>query len=52
MATYTGNSNDNTIDRLKLAVLARVQIAYYERGSVKAAADELPMLTPLRELDL
>lgn len=39
-------------DRLKLAVLSRVQITFDNRGSVEAGAGELPMLTPLRTLEV
>lgn len=39
-------------DRLKLAVLARIHIAFDNRGSVEAGTGELPMLTPLRTLEV
>jgi uncharacterized phage protein (predicted DNA packaging) len=39
-------------DRLKLAVLSRVQITFDNRGSVEAGTGELPMLTPLRTLEV
>jgi uncharacterized phage protein (predicted DNA packaging) len=39
-------------DRLKLAVLSRVQITFDNRGSVEASTGELPMLTPLRTLEV
>jgi len=38
--------------RLKLAVLSRVQVAFDNRGSVEAGTGELPMLTPLRTLEV
>jgi len=39
-------------DRLKLAVLARVAIMFDNRESVQSGAGELPMLTPLRTLEV
>jgi len=33
-------------------VLARVEVAYRERENVEAAKGELPMLTPLRDLEI
>ena len=39
-------------DRLKLAVLTRVAIMFDNRGSVEAGKGELPMLTPLRKLEV
>ncbi|WP_226662916.1 head-tail connector protein [Alteriqipengyuania lutimaris] len=39
-------------DRLKVAVLSRVAIMFDNRESVQAGAGELPMLTPLRALEL
>lgn len=38
--------------RLKLAVLTRVSLMFDNRESVEAAAGELPMLTPLRTLEV
>jgi hypothetical protein len=38
--------------RLKLAVLTRVAIMFDNRNSVEAGKGELPMLTPLRQLEL
>jgi len=39
-------------DRLKLATLARVAQAFDSRTSVEPGAGELPMLTPLRTLEV
>lgn len=39
-------------DRLKLAVLARVAIAFDERTDVSPGTGEMPMLTPLRTLEV
>ena len=39
-------------DRVRLAVLTRVATMYDNRNSAEAGKGELPMLTPLRELDL
>lgn len=39
-------------DRVKLAVLARVAVMFDNRSSTEAGRGELPMLTPLRTLDL
>lgn len=39
-------------DRIKLAVLARVQVAFDNRGSVEAGTGELPMLQPFRTLEV
>jgi len=41
-----------TPDRLKLAVLSRVAATYDDRTSLDAAKGELPMLTPLRTLEV
>ncbi|EPR12241.1 hypothetical protein M527_01795 [Sphingobium indicum IP26] len=38
--------------RVKLAVLTRVAVMYDNRESVEAGAGELPMLTPLRALEV
>lgn len=38
--------------RLKLAVLSRVAIMFDSRDSVEAGKGELPMLTPLRALEV
>lgn len=43
---------DPVPDRLKVAVLSRVAIMFDNRESVQAGAGELPMLTPLRALEL
>lgn len=43
---------DPVPDRLKVAVLSRVAIMFDNRESVQAGAGELPMLTPLRTLEL
>ena len=43
---------DPVPDRLKVAVLSRVAIMFDNRDSVQAGAGELPMLTPLRTLEL
>ena len=39
-------------DRLKLACLARVAVAFDERTNVSPGTGELPMLTPLRRLEV
>lgn len=39
-------------DRIKLAVLSRVAVTYDERTSLEAGTGELPMLTPLRTLEV
>lgn len=39
-------------DRLKLAALARIAIAFDNRESMAAGTGELPMLTPLRVLEV
>lgn len=39
-------------DRLKLAVLTRVAIAFDNRESVEPGKGELAMLTPLRKLEV
>jgi uncharacterized phage protein (predicted DNA packaging) len=38
--------------RIKLAVLTRVAIMFDTRDSIEAGKGELPMLTPLRVLDI
>ncbi|ALR22074.1 head-tail connector protein [Sphingobium baderi] len=38
--------------RVKLAVLTRVAVMYDNRESIEAGAGELPMLTPLRALEV
>ncbi|SCW36889.1 Phage gp6-like head-tail connector protein [Sphingobium faniae] len=38
--------------RLKLAVLTRVAIMFDKRDSIEAGKGELPMLTPLRRLEV
>lgn len=38
--------------RIKLAVLARVAIMFDNRDSLEAGKGELPMLTPLRTLEI
>lgn len=39
-------------DRIKLAVLTRVAIMFDNRDSIEAGKGELPMLTPLRVLEV
>lgn len=39
-------------DRIKLAVLSRIAVTYDERTSLEAGTGELPMLTPLRTLEV
>lgn len=39
-------------DRLKLACLARVAVAFDERTNVSPGTGETPMLTPLRRLEV
>ncbi|ALR19032.1 head-tail connector protein [Sphingobium baderi] len=43
---------DNVPVRLKLAVLSRVAVMYDSRDSMEAGKGELPMLTPLRALEV
>jgi len=38
--------------RLKLAVLTRVAVMFDTRDSIEAGKGELPMLTPLRKLEV
>lgn len=47
-----GDSPEEVPDRIKLAVLSRVAITYDERTSVESGKGELPMLTPLRVLEV
>ena len=39
-------------DRIKLAVLARVAVMFDNRSSLEPGKGELPLLTPLRTLEL
>lgn len=41
-----------TPDRIKLAVLARVVVAFDNRGSLEPGTGELPMLMPFRALEV
>lgn len=46
------NGEGEAHSRLKLAVLARIAVAFDNRTSMEAGAGELPMLTPLRALEV
>ena len=43
---------DDIPARVKLAVLTRVAIMFDNRNSLEAGSGELPMLTPLRTLEI
>lgn len=47
-----GGSPEIIPDRIRLAVLSRVAITYDLRTSVESGSGELPMLTPLRTLEV
>lgn len=50
---WTGDPEVDAVpDRLKLATLARVTVMFENRDSVAPGTGELPLLTPLRTLEL